>query len=62
MKSTFSDIGLFWVLPHLYKAGDNFFHLFFNSALDWLSFNNRNNEFSACDYAYSAFTLSNHKV
>ena len=41
MKSLFREINPFWVLPYLYKAGDHFFHIFFNSAQDWLSFNNR---------------------
>ena len=40
MKSTFRDIDLFGVFPYFYKAGDHLSHLFFNSVLDWLSFNN----------------------
>ncbi len=62
MKSTLMDMDPFWVLHYLYKVGHHLPYLFFNSALDWLSFINKHNEFSARDHASSASTLSNHKV
>ena len=42
MKSTFRNIVAFWVYPCLYKPRDPLHHFVFNSALDWLSFNDRN--------------------
>ena len=62
IKSIFRDIDPFWILPYLNEAGDHFPDFFFNSALDWLSFNDKYNELSARVYASSAPTLSNHKV
>ena len=63
VKSIFRNVDPFWVLPYLYKAGDHWSILYFNNALNWLTFDNKHNELSlAKDYQFSGSTLSNHKV